>query len=375
MDSPTQDLTGVNPSRGLPRFHWESPGRDENFHALAWLGWVAGTLIALSATRNPVYLGLILLCIGLVMRSARARAYAPPLPVSPVRFALVVITLSALFNALTAHFGATVLGQLPAWLPLLGGSVTLEALVYGALSGLVLTGFFAAFTVLYLALPIQRVIRLIPRAFYPVGVVLSIALAFVPTTLAQFGQIREAQLLRGHRVRGLRDWLPLFMPLLVSGLERALQLAEAMTARGFGSAPGARPGPARPILAAGLVALLAGLLLRLAVQSETLSVVLLLAGALLLIAALWLQGRGVARSIYRPQPWTRRDSVVTAAAALAALAYLLPLANRASLAYTPYPRLALPAVDLGVVIATAGLALPALLLTPDHRINQNGLPT
>ena len=31
-------------------------------------------------------------------------------------------------------------------------------------------------------------------------------------------------------MRGLRDWLPLLMPLLIGGLERALQLAEAMTA-------------------------------------------------------------------------------------------------------------------------------------------------
>ncbi len=29
-------------------------------------------------------------------------------------------------------------------------------------------------------------------------------------------------MMRGHRVRGLRDWLPLFMPLLVGGIGAGL---------------------------------------------------------------------------------------------------------------------------------------------------------
>ena len=35
-------------------------------------------------------------------------------------------------------------------------------------------------------------------------------------------RIREAQAVRGHRVQGIRDWLPIVVPLLVSGLERAM---------------------------------------------------------------------------------------------------------------------------------------------------------
>jgi energy-coupling factor transport system permease protein len=351
----------------------DSSGRA--LHPVACVAWTIAAVVALSSTRNPVYLLLILTCIGLVLAAARAQAYAPPLTISPWRFGAIVVAISAVFNGLTAHFGATVLFHLPAWMPLLGGPVTLEALVYGALNGLVLAGFFAAFAVFYLLLPTQALIRLIPRAFYPAAIVVSVAVAFVPTTLAQFQQIREAQLLRGHQVRGLRDWLPLLMPLLVGGLERALQLAEAMTARGF--AVTSDPAPAasrislldsenqrRLLLAAGLLALLAGLLLRLFARSPSVGLVVLAAGALMVLLALWLQGRQVRRTIYRPQPWTRHDWLVAAASALVFTLYLLPIpyAGRASLAYSPYPQLSLPTVDPLLMLATLALAAPAAYL-------------
>lgn len=348
-------------------------------HPLAWLAWLAAAATALSLARNPLYLGAVLLCIALVAQALRPQAKAPPLPFSPLRFGLLIVVASALFNALTSHFGATVLFRLPGWLPLIGGPITLEGLVFGALNGLALAGFLAAFTVLNQALPTHTLIRLIPRAFYPVAVVVSIAVAFVPTTLAQFQQIREAQMVRGHQVRGLRDWLPLFMPLFVGGLERAMQLAEAMTARGFASAGDSHPVFGTPESAAGrslpewlnrlgvvvgMIAVLAGLLLRLVWGSREAGLGLILAGSLLLLAALWSMGRSVRRSTYRPQPWRRPDWLVLAGAGLLLAAYLLPLPwiDRTVLAYSPYPRLSLPAVDRPLMLATAGLLGPVWML-------------
>ncbi len=341
------------------------PLRQTPLHPLAWIAWVAAGVIALSLTRNPVYLLLLLAWIGAVLRAARLAPDAPPLPLSPLRFALVLILFSALFNALTAHLGQTALFQLPGWLPLLGGPVTLEALIYGLLNGLVLTGFFLAWTVLFVAVPTQALIRLIPRAFYPAGVVVSIAVAFVPTTFVQFQQIREAQAMRGHRLRGLRAGLPLVMPLLVGGLERAMQLAEAMTARGFGSLASQGAGQQRRLrglFVAGLALLLAGLIARLArPQQPALAGALLLAGGGLLLLGVALQGRTVQRTTYRRRPWTAADSLVSAAALAVVAVFLLP-ASRSSLAYSPYPVLTLPELDLWVVLATLGLLVPAVLL-------------
>ena len=52
------------------------------------------------------------------------------------RLGLALAAVSALFNGLGAHLGATVLLALPADWPIIGGPLTLEGIVYGALAGL-----------------------------------------------------------------------------------------------------------------------------------------------------------------------------------------------------------------------------------------------
>lgn len=337
-------------------------------HTKAWLIWLAAAIVAISLTRNPFYLLLILLCLAVVSRALRSQAYTPVLPLPLLRFGLLIVTTSALFNFATAHFGQTVLFTLPASIPLLGGPYTLEALVFGAINGLVLVGFLLAFNVLYQALPTQALIRLIPRALFPVAVVISIAVSFVPTTLAQFYQIRDAQRMRGHQVRGVRDWLPLFMPLLVGGLERALQLAEAMTARGFGSLGAAQDEATvqrlRLGLVLGLASLLAGLLVLLFWQQQA-GWALVIAGGAVLLLTLGRQGQNIQRSSYRRQRWQGWDWLITTTAAVTVIAYVLP-AGQASRAYTPYPKVSLPGFDLWLALATLALLAPAVLLRRAH---------
>ncbi len=343
-------------------------------HPVAWVGWLVATLVALSATRNPLHLLLILLCIAVVNVSLGTHQEAPYNPVSPWRFAIVVIPLSALFTAATAHFGDTVLFRFPEWLPVLGGPITLEALVFGVINGLVLTGILAAFITFTKALPPRALMRLIPRAFFPVAVVVSIGLTYVPVTLRQFHQVREAQAVRGHRVRGLRDWLPLLMPLLIGGLERALQLAEAMTARGFASADETRQDTApRAAIVVGLIALLGGWLLRLIWGQEILGLGLMLLGVGLIVGALWVVGRRVPRTTYRPQPWTAWDGVVLVSVAVVVMAFVVPGFAQASFFYYPYPRLSPPGFDPTIAVATLGLLAPAFLARSAPPVRHGGV--
>ena len=336
-------------------------------HSIAWLAWVGAMLATLSATRNPLYVGLILVWIALVTVAMRPFvAGTAPIPISPVRFALIVVTLSGIFNLLTVHVGRTVLFRLPGILPIVGGVITLEALTFGLLNGLVLSGIFAAFMALNRALSVQAIVRLIPQAFYPVAVVVSIAVTFVPVTLRQFQQIREAQAVRGHRVRGLRDWLPLIMPLLVGGLERALQLAEAMTARGFASSdtPGTHNIKTRGAIIVGLILLLIGWLLRLMWGQAMLGLLLMLIGVGLIGGTVWLVSRQVPRTVYRSQPWVRADWGVVLGAGITAMAFLFPWPglDRSSIFYYPYPTLTWPSFHPILAGATLGLLVPGLLM-------------
>ena len=250
----------------------------------------------------------------------------------------------------------------PQAVPLIGGPVTLEALVYGALNGLVLTGLFTAFAVFNRVTPVRALIRLAPRAYYPVAVTVAIAVTFVPVTLRQAGADPRGAGRARPSLRGLRSWVPLFLPLLSSGLERALQLAEAMVARGFAhrrhpifaqrvAHAGAAGGRADPAHGGGGCCGLPGAAL--AGRSW-----LLLAGLLLLGGVRsGCGGREHPHTVYRKAPWRAADwAVAGRAPRFTAALFLLPLpgVDRSSLAWYPYPTLTMPGVSLLLGLATWG---------------------
>ena len=73
-----------------------------------------------------------------------------------------------------------------------------------------------------------------PRAFYEVGLVVVVGLAFVPSTLSAIHDVREADRARtGGRVVRRGRLLRQIVPVLELGLERAVTLAESMDSRGF----------------------------------------------------------------------------------------------------------------------------------------------
>jgi energy-coupling factor transport system permease protein len=334
------------------------------FDARAWLLWALTTLVVASSTRNPLY-AVLLLLIVLIVGVACAPGWGRGAIVSPLRFLGVAVPLAALFHGLTAHLGDTVLLRLPDWLLLLGGPLTLESIVFGATNGLVLTTIFGGFAVFNQVTPVRDLVRLAPRAFHEAGVVISIALTFIPQTRHSLARIREAQAVRGHRVRGLRDWLPIFMPLLVSGLERSMGLAEAMVARGYGAVSSRAQSPRRQtLLAVGLLGLLAGWLAFLFLPPwRGLALVGMAGGTGIIVSVVWLAGRTVRRTVYRARRWTARDTLVVLGCGLTLVVVLvpLPLVSRGTLYYAPYPRLSLPAFDPWIGLGLLGLLVPAVV--------------
>jgi energy-coupling factor transport system permease protein len=330
----------------------------------AWLIWSLTVLVMVSSTRNPLYVVLLLLMVTITSTVCAPDREQRGLP-STLRFGLFAVPLAALFNGLTIHSGATPLIHLPEWVPLAGGPITLEALAFGATNGLVLTAIFGGFAVFNTVTPTHDLVRLTPRAFREAGVVASIALTFIPQTSRSLKRIREAQAVRGHQVRGLRDWLPIVVPLLVSGLERSMGLAEAMVARGYGAiASRANPLRRQILLALGLMGLLGGWLSWLFLPEwRTAATAGMALGGLLILGAIWLAGRHVERTHYREYRWTWRDTLVAAGCIVNLVVALLPLplVDGTTFGYTPYPHLTVPAFDPLIGIALLGLLLPVVI--------------
>ena len=338
----------------------------------AWLVWgVAASLPALVG-RNPWVLGMVLVA-ALGVRGAWAAVGAGGRGWGWVpRLAAVFAAVGVGFNVLTVHVGDRVMARLPEGWPVVGGALTVNALVYGALSGAAALGLVLVGTTLGGVLDGAALLRVLPARLATVAVAGSVAWAFVPQTAAAFVQIREAQAARGHRPRGPRDLVPLLAPLLAGGLERALTLAEALEARAFGAPLGAAdPGGFAPavrgiLTALGLAAGCGGAYL-LAAGRAAPALVALGAAAVALVVAGREPGGGqrVRRSRYRDPRWTAADTVVAASGALALVGQVVVLGlNPGAVAYEPYPTLTVPGVDLPLLVCLALLLAPAFVAPP-----------
>jgi len=121
--------------------------------------------------------------------------------------------------------------------------VTREEVAYGAVQAGRLAAVSLAFAIYALLLDHDRLVR---SARFARRSVLAVALAtrLVPTLERDAAGMVEALRGRGVAVAGARGYARLASPLLAGSLERGLNLAEAMEARGYGR-PGATraPGP------------------------------------------------------------------------------------------------------------------------------------
>lgn len=302
----------------------------------AWLIWLLATAVTVMLIRNPLYLIIVLLAVQVV--AAICGGQGTVVRFSLWRLGFTILLFSTLFNFLFVHVGTTVLWRWPLSWPYIGGAMTVESAIFGTINGLVLLTLLAIFLAFNSIVPVSDLVRLIPTAFRDLGVVLLIALTYVPETIQHWQRIREAQAIRGHEVKGIRDFRPIFIPLLIGGLERAMALAEAMVARGYGvTVATEQPLAIRFGLVAGLLLGLSGWLL--SFWWGWWSWLLLGSGAALLTGLVWYIGWGVRRTQYQAWRWSWRETVMAGAA-------ILPLVGlwqwRETADYTPYFSLSLP---------------------------------
>jgi energy-coupling factor transport system permease protein len=183
-------------------------------HPGAWIAWAtAAGLVALTTT-NPFYLLPLAASSWLVYAACRSDG--------PTARSFRVFAIVALFS-IVIRTSLVLLG------PINRGSVLaamLEGLRLGVL--LIVFGTFNSVTDPY------RLLRFAPRRWHEPALAAALALSIAPRTIAAVGRVREAQRLRGIEVSRWRAVPAVAVPVLATGMEEAVTLAESMDARGHG---------------------------------------------------------------------------------------------------------------------------------------------
>ena len=201
--------------------------------AAALLAGLAAAALLAGRTASVAAIAALLLLVCLRAPASRRRLYL----VGALGSGLAVVMVTPFVEAIGSHVlwsGPTV--------PVLGRlDVTTEELRNGLFQGLRLTAVALAFSAYALLLDHDRLVQ---AAGFARRSVLAVALAtrLVPTLERDAAGLVEALRGRGVEVSGLRGRARLLAPLLAGSLERALNLAEAMEARGYGR-PGATHAP------------------------------------------------------------------------------------------------------------------------------------
>lgn len=353
-------------------------------HPGAWWVWALGLAAAASRTQNPVPLLLILAVTGLVVSARKtdapwARSYSAFL-----KLALLVIAVRIVFQALlsSGSQGPTVLFTLPE-LPVagstglkLGGEVSLEAVLRAFYEGLQLATILVCVGAANALGSARRLLRSVPGALYEIGVAVVIALTFAPQLVTDAARVRAAHRLRGQR-GGLRAMKRLAMPVFEGALDRSVELAAAMDARGYGRTTDVAAGERHSsgaLVIVGLLGVCVGVFGLLSGTSAAwMGMPMLLLGSALGAAGLYLGGRRAGRTTYRPDPWGLPEWLVAGSGLVAATAMFLTISlDPASLVLASIT--APPPVPLLAVAGILVALLPAVLAPPLPRTTAAPVP-
>lgn len=347
----------------------------------AWCAWVGMVMAVALATNNPFYLGIILLGVILVavLAPKGGTAVAGFRALLTLGIGLLVV---ALFVAtINGSYGEHILFEMPGpefpwWMGglNLGGPVSAEGLVATGIRGLAILCVLLGFGVFNGAVSPHQVLRTAPAALFHAGLVVTIGLTLLPSSLEDVRRIREMRSLRGAP-SGIRQLPALVVPAVIGGLERSMRLAEAMEARGYAAGPPPARGPRLAAAGAAPLMLIAASCWFYYPPLRWLSVIT----AALAIAGLafWIwtaaHDRHTTRLHTEPMPLADRLCVALSLGVIA-LVLFGGSAGWVDMGYNPFAGLPMPPFELGGALVALATLWPAVRLafapapTPDHTV-------
>lgn len=351
---------------------------------MAWWLWALGLAAAASLTTNPLAL---LLLVGVAAAVVAVRRSDHPWSSSfrlYVGLGVAIVVIRVVFRVV---FGGVETGRvlvdlpeipLPGWVAgiRLLGPVTQQSVLAGLYDGLRLAAIVICVGAANSLANPKRLLKSVPPALYEIGTALVVAVTVFPQLADSLRRVRAAQALRGGTAGRVGRLRRLLVPVLEDALERSLALAAGMDARGYGRAPGL--GRGQRLLTGGLLLLgLSGICVGVyAVLDLTapryLARPMLALGVVAAIAGLWSAGRRVQRTRYRPDRWRLPELVVAASGLCAAWAMNEVVDSQILVAHPGVE--VVPALSAWALIGILVGLVPALAAPPPALAAHRSLP-
>ncbi len=204
------------------------------------LVWACGLVVLSLIFDHPLHILVLLIAIALIIGLAGVWQQWR----SVLKWSLWLGASVIVINALVSYHGAHILLTAPFQLPVLGIPViTLEAIAFGSAMALKLLVIISAFAFINLTLHPDDIMTVLLKMKLPYKSVLvtSLSARFIPCLIEDAERISDSYMTRGVQMDTgnwfgkLRSRAGIIIPLLANSLDRAVQVAEAMEARAFGS--------------------------------------------------------------------------------------------------------------------------------------------
>ncbi|MEO8292825.1 MAG: energy-coupling factor transporter transmembrane component T [Actinomycetota bacterium] len=200
-------------------------------HPGAWITWATCAGIVAFTTTNPWYLAVLVAASWFVYAAHRVEGPAA----RSFRVFLLFGLVTMLVRTALVFFG----------------TIDAASVAFAALEGARLAVILVVFGTFNAVTDPFGVLRLAPRRFHEPALAAALALSIAPRTIASVRRVREAQAMRGIVVHRWRTLPALVVPVLETGMEEAMTLAESMDARGHGRGRRSRYRP-QPWTSAGI---------------------------------------------------------------------------------------------------------------------------
>ncbi len=209
----------------------------QSFHPAAVLVYLFVLLVLSLLYDNPLYLLSLLLLLALLIKGVDGMEAWEGFLKAGVFLMLMVMVI----NPLVIRAGSTIIWHGPV-LPFLGRlDISMEAIYFGAVSGLRLLVIMSIFCLYNLMVNPDNVLNLFSKAAGKSVLMIALATRMFPTMVRDLKRIREVLQFRGvdfdegNLWQRAKKYSGLYNVMLLSSLEDSMEIAESMQARAYGS--------------------------------------------------------------------------------------------------------------------------------------------